>query len=41
MIRFYILFKRLFIKLERLSDAIVVSITKEEYGFAVQFGKDS
>ena len=37
MIRFYILFERFSLKRKRLSDAKVVSITKENYGFAVHF----
>ena len=37
MISFYILAKRFFLKREGLSDARVVSITKNEYGFAVHF----
>ena len=37
MVSFYILTKRFFLKLEGLSDARVASITKKEYGFAVQF----
>ena len=37
MISFYILFKRFFLKCEELYDAIIVSITKKEYSFAVHF----
>ena len=37
MISFWINFERFFLKREGLSDAIVVSITKREYGFAVHF----
>ena len=37
MINFHILSKRFFLKREGLSDARVVSITKEEYSFAVHF----
>ena len=37
MISFYILFKRLFLKCKRFSDARLVSFTKKEYGFAVHF----
>ena len=36
-ISFHILFKRFFLKREGLSDATVASITKREYGFAVDF----
>ena len=36
---FYILSKRFFPKHKELSDARVVSITKKEYGFAVNFLK--
>ena len=36
-ISFYILSKRFFLKREELSNAGVVSITKNEYGFAVHF----
>ena len=35
MISFYLLSKRFFLKRKGLFDARVVSITKEEYGFAV------
>ena len=41
MISFYILSKTCFLKRKRLSDAKVVSITKNEYGFAVFFCKKS
>ena len=41
MINFYILSKRFFLKREELSNAIVVSITKKEHGFAVHFYIDS
>ena len=37
MISFYILSKRFFLKREEISDARVVSVTKNEYGFAVYF----
>ena len=37
MISFHILPKRFFRKRKRLSDARVVSIIKEKYGFALQF----
>ena len=37
MTRIYTLSKRFFLKGEGLSDAKGVSITKEEYGFAVHF----
>ena len=37
MIRFYILFERFSLNRKKLSDAKVVSITKEKYGFAVHF----
>ena len=37
MISFYILSKRLSLKRKGLSNARVVSITKKEYGFAVNF----
>ena len=37
MITFYIISKRFFLKSEKLSDATVVSITKKEYDFAVDF----
>ena len=36
-INFYIVSKRFFLKCEKLSDAIVESITKKEYGFEVDF----
>ena len=36
MISFYILSKRFSLKREGLSDARVATITKKEYGFAVQ-----
>ena len=36
-ISFYILSKRCFLKREKLSDTRVVSITKNEYGFTVNF----
>ena len=36
-ISFYILSKRFFLKRKGLSDAVVPSATKKEYGFAVQF----
>ena len=36
-ISFYILFSRFFLKRKELSDARVVSVTKNEYGFAVHF----
>ena len=36
-ISFYILSKRFFLKREGLSDARIVSITKNEFGFAVHF----
>ena len=36
-ISFYVLYNKLFLKLEGLSDARVVSFTKKEYGFAVHF----
>ena len=35
MVSFYILFKRFFLKRQRLSASRVASITKKEYGFAV------
>ena len=41
MISFYILSKRCFLKRKGLSDAKVLSITKNEYGFAVFFCKES
>ena len=41
MISFYILSNRFFLKREGLSDVRVASVTKEEYGFAVHFIKDS
>ena len=41
MISFYILSKRFFLKREELSDARVVSITNNEYGFEVHFYKNS
>ena len=41
MISFYILAKRFLLKREELPDARVVSITKNEYGFAVHFYIDS
>ena len=41
MISFYILSNRFFLKREGLSDVRVASVTKEEYGFAVHFFKDS
>ena len=37
MISFYILSKRFFLKRKEISDARVVSVTKNEYGFAVYF----
>ena len=37
MINSYIVSKRFFLKSEEFSDAKVVSITKKEYGFAVDF----
>ena len=37
MINFYLVSKRFFLKREELSDARVVSITKTEYGCAVDF----
>ena len=37
MISFYLVSKRSLLKHERLSDARVVSLTKKEYGFAVNF----
>ena len=37
MISFYILSKRFFLKHKGLSNARVASITKKEFGFAVQF----
>ena len=37
MISFYVLSKRFFLECKRLSDARVVSITKKEIGFAVDF----
>ena len=37
MISFYILPKRFFLKRKRLSDARVVSITKNKYAFAIHF----
>ena len=37
MIIFYILSKIIFLKLEELSDARVLSMIKKEYGFAVHF----
>ena len=37
MISFYILNKTFFMKREDLPDARVVSITKKEFGFVVQF----
>ena len=37
MISFYILSKRFFLKRQRLSDARLVSITNNEYGFLVHF----
>ena len=37
MISSYILSKRFFLKREEISDARVVSVTKNEYGFAVYF----
>ena len=39
MISFYIISKRFFLKHKGLSDARVASITKKEYGFAVNFLK--
>ena len=40
MIGFYVLSKRIFLKHKEFSDARLVSITKNEYGFAVHFCKD-
>ena len=37
MINFYIVSKRLFLKLEELSNKRVVSVIKKEYGSAVDF----
>ena len=37
MISFYILSERLSLKYEEVSDARVVSTTKNEYGFALHF----
>ena len=37
MINFYVLSKRFSLKREELSDARVVSITKNEYGFSLRF----
>ena len=37
MICFYVLFERLFLKREELSDTRVVSVTKSEHGLAVHF----
>ena len=39
LISFYILSKTFFLKRERLSDGRVVSITKNEFGFAVEIHK--
>ena len=41
MISFYILSKEFFLRRNKLSDARVLSITKNEYGFAEHFYKDS
>ena len=41
MISFYILSTRFFLRREGLTDSIVASITKKEYGFVVLFSKDS
>ena len=41
MINLYILSERFFIKRKELSDARVVSITKQEYGSQYTFYKDS
>ena len=41
MISFYILSNKFFLKHKGLSEARVVSITKNEYGFQVYFFKDS
>ena len=40
MISFYILYKRFCRKRDGLTDARILSITKKEYGFAVNFFKD-
>ena len=41
MISFYIVSKRFFLQREEFSDGRVVSITKKEYGSAVDFFRDS
>ena len=37
MIRFYVIFKRFFLKRKGLFDVKVASIAKKEYGFALHF----